>query len=133
MNLEARLRAIEHPDEARDDEPASRVRPYAMVGGRTRPSSGDHTPVEAVVLTVDAVRATGLTLEPRAIAQLCGTPNSVAEISAHLHIPVGVVRVLVADLVVGGIVEVHLPSGRRADGSMELDVLERVLAGLEAL
>jgi hypothetical protein len=133
VNLEARLRAIEESGDGRAYEPASRVRPYAMVGGRTRPSSGDHTPVEAVVLTVDAVRATALTLEPRAIARLCDTPSSVAEISAHLHIPIGVVRVLVADLVASGVVEVHLPSGRRADGSMELDVLERVLAGLEAL
>jgi hypothetical protein len=125
-------------DEGGDDadtpgEPSARVRPYTMVGGRTRTGSGDPTPVEAIVVTVDVVRSTTLTLEPREIARLCTSPSSVAEISAHLHIPVGVVRVLVADLVGAGIVEVHLPCGRRADGTVERAVLERVLAGLESL
>jgi hypothetical protein len=114
-------------------EPASLVRPYAMVGGRTRGGSDAHTPVEAIVVTVDVVRATTLTLEPRQIARLCVTPSSIAEISAHLGVPVGVVRVLVADLVGSGIVEVHLPCGRRADGTVERGLLERVLAGLESL
>lgn len=39
----------------------------------------------------------------------------------------------IEDLVADGIVEMHVPCGRRADGSMERSVLERVLAGLESL
>lgn len=120
-------------DDDREEDPAPLVRPYAMVGGRTAGGDAGRTPVEAIVETVDVVRATTLKLEPRDIARLCETPSSVAEISALLHIPVGVVRVLVADLVGAGIAEVHLPCGRRADGSVDRAVLERVLAGLESL
>ena len=65
--------------------------------------------------------------------RLCERPNSVAEVSARLHLPVGVVRVLVADLAAAGHVQVNLPLDPRAGGTAERDLLERVLAGLEAL
>ncbi len=74
-----------------------------------------------------------LVLEPAAIARMCRRPHSVAEVSAVLGLPVGVIRVLVADLEAVGIVHLNLPLDRQADGSVDRDLLERVLAGLEAL
>ena len=53
--------------------------------------------------------------------------------SALLRVPVGVVRVLVADLTAEGFVHVNLPLDPDADGAVDRVLLERVLAGLEAL
>ena len=111
----------------------ARVRPYALVRGRTRSGSAAPLPVEAVIVTDPSVDATALQLESAAIVRVCERPNSVAEISARLAVPVGVVRVLVADLAAEGFVQVNLPLDARAGGSDALDLLERVLAGLEAL
>ena len=74
-----------------------------------------------------------LLLEPAAIVRLCQRPHSLAEISARLSLPVGVVRVIVADLSADGFVEVNLPLDPRAGDTVDRGLLERVLAGLEAL
>ena len=49
-----------------------------------------------------------------------------------LPIP-GVIRVLVSDLTSEGLVRVNLPLDPNADGAVDRVLLERVLAGLEAL
>lgn len=117
-----------------DDDGPALVRPYALVRGRTRTGSAESEtlPVEAIVVTLDG-RAERLGLERGAIVALCATPHSIAEVSAHVHLPVGVVRVLVADLRNEGIVQVNLPIEPGADGTTDRALLERVLAGLEAL
>ena len=111
----------------------ARVRPYALVRGRTRSGSAAPLPVEAIIVADRSVDASELQLEPAAIVRMCQEPNSVAEISARLAVPVGVVRVLVADLADEGYVQVNLPLDARAGGTAALGLLERVLAGLEAL
>ena len=58
---------------------------------------------------------------------------SVAELSAHLHLPLGVVRVLVGDLADEGRVVVHRPSATTANPAADLKVLESVLNGISAL
>ena len=123
---------------ARDDAWASEdgpslVRPYALVRGRTRHQGSSAIPVEAIVVTEPEIDASGLVLEPAAIVRLCRTPHSVAEVSARLGLPVGVVRVMVADLTSDGFVHVNLPLDPGADGTVDRVLLERVLAGLEAL
>ncbi|WP_088320256.1 DUF742 domain-containing protein [Kineosporia sp. R_H_3] len=79
--------------------------------------------------------------ESRRILELtAGCYLSVAEISAHAHLPVGVVRVLVADLAEAGAVRVHgLTPASLSDpadprsGAAALAVLESVLNGISAL
>ncbi len=120
------------------DDEAPYVRPYTVTGGRTRPSSAD-LPIEALVETV---RRTGIGLTPekqRILALAEGQYLSVAELGAHLRLPVGVVRVLVSDLADAGLVRVHglaLPTPAAGDGSRPaptLRVLESVLDGISAL
>ena len=111
----------------------SLVRPYALVRGRTRLGSAAPLPVEAIVVTDPSAPVDQLQLEPGAIARLCRRPHSVAEVSAILALPIGVVRVLVADLSAEGSVRVDLPLDPLAGGSAHRVLLERVLAGLEAL
>jgi hypothetical protein len=84
-----------------DEEPGldrRRVRPYAMTGGRTRPTHDD-LEIEALVSTTSVgERTPKLTVEQRAIAALCHDLLSIAEVSARLHLPLGVIRVLVDDM-----------------------------------
>jgi len=109
------------------------VRPYALTGGRTRPADPDLA-VEALVATTPLGEARGgdLRLEWRWVVTLCRELLSVAEVAARLDVPLGVARVLVADLAAAGLVAVHgLPgeNGDRPDPSL----LARILAGLHAV
>jgi hypothetical protein len=108
------------------------VRPYAITGGRTRSRSAHiQLAIEAlVVATEDGGGGRVLTLERRTIAGLAVTPVSVAEISAHLQVPLGVARVLVGDMAEEGLVQVHQPSN---DSRPDIVLLERVLNGIRAL
>ena len=115
-----------------DDDGPSLVRPYALVRGRTRTGAAP-IPVEAIVVTELHSDRSELLLERAAIARLCERPHSIAEVSAILRVPVGVIRVLVGDLTSEGFVRVNLPLDPHADGAVDRVLLERVLAGLEAL
>jgi Protein of unknown function (DUF742) len=130
-------------DEARDEPPLGdaqlaaaeddgriggvMVRPYVRTGGRTRPAVD--LAIEALVSTAaSAPEPTGA--DHRAIAALCASPRSVAEIAALLEIPLGVARVLVGDLAQDGGVVVHDTSG--PDGP-DATLMQRVLDGLRRL
>ena len=75
-----------------------RVRPYAMTGGRTRPTHDDLELEALVVTTASGEQTPKLTVEQQAIAALCHDILSIAEIAARLHLPLGVTRVLVGDM-----------------------------------
>lgn len=114
----------------RDAGDGLRVRPYAITGGRTR--SRTDIPIEAIVYrTPEGESATRtLPLERGQILSLLVSPQSTAEISAHLHLPLGVIRVVLGDLIEDGFVAVNSQS---ASGRPDLRLLERVLDGLQAL
>ncbi|MEW2636533.1 DUF742 domain-containing protein [Streptomyces sp. NPDC048389] len=109
------------------------VRPYAMTGGRTRPRY--QLAIEALVsTTADPSRLQGQLPEHQRICHLCFEIKSVAEISALLSIPLGVARILVADLAEAGLVAIHQPGGdESAGGQPDVTLLERVLSGLRKL
>ncbi|MEU8523938.1 DUF742 domain-containing protein [Streptomyces sp. NBC_01216] len=109
------------------------VRPYAMTGGRTRPRY--QLAIEALVsTTADPSRLQGQLPEHQRICRLCFEIKSVAEISALLSIPLGVARILVADLAEAGLVAIHQPGGDEAVGGQpDVTLLERVLSGLRKL
>jgi hypothetical protein len=105
-----------------------RVRPYAMTGGRTRPTHDD-LEIEALVSTTAiGERGSKLTVEQHAIAALCHDLLSIAEVSAQLHLPLGVIRVLVGDMADEHLVIVYRPA--HAGDRPDLALLERVLYGL---
>ncbi|MFG3284266.1 DUF742 domain-containing protein [Streptomyces sp. NPDC048111] len=109
------------------------VRPYAMTGGRTRPRY--QLAIEALVhTTAEPARLQGQLPEHQRICHLCREIKSVAEISALLTIPLGVARILVADLAEAGLVAIHQPGGdESAGGQPDVTLLERVLSGLRKL
>jgi Protein of unknown function (DUF742) len=69
-----------------------------MTGGRTRPTHDDLEIESLVSTTSTGEQAPKLSVEQRAIAALCRDILSIAEISAQLHLPLGVVRILVGDM-----------------------------------
>jgi len=112
--------------------PGSRVRPYTRTGGRTR--SEHNLALEALVSTSDdGRRYRGVrSIEHRRICDLCLDTRSVAEIAAHLRLPLGVVKVLVGDMADIGLVLIHQTELILGDRSSR-EFMERVLAGLRAL
>ncbi|AIR97144.1 DUF742 domain-containing protein [Streptomyces glaucescens] len=119
-----------------DDEAGPVVRPYAMTRGRTSHAAQHRLDLIAVVVTEphagDPERDPTLSPEHVEIVGLCrDAPQSVAELSAELDLPIGVVRVLVGDLVDAGLVHVNrpVPPAELPDES----ILRDVISGLRAL
>ncbi len=104
---------------------------YAFTQGRTR-TAGPELPLEALV-TATSLATEHLPLlqvERRDIVRMTMRPTSVVEIGAALHVPAGVARVLVSDLVRDGLLTVHLPPPTAAVGGPRQEILERLLDGL---
>jgi len=116
-----------------DDTPALRVRSYVLTGGRTR--SNADLPLETLVKVPPqgAAAAPRLALERKKIISLCTAPLSIAEVSAHLSIPLGVARVLVGDMAEEGFLTSYKPQHATTGDRPDLKLLERVLDGLQAL
>ncbi|GII75020.1 hypothetical protein Sru01_00020 [Sphaerisporangium rufum] len=112
-----------------EDEPL--FRPYAVTGGRTEP--GYHLAMETLVSSAPIMGddLSLLTAEQEAIIVLCRSVRSVAEVSALLRVPLGVARVLIADMADEGLVRLHSP--QLEQGKPDNDLLERVLSGLRRL
>lgn len=116
--------------ENRVETRSKRVRPYALTGGRTR--SRHQLLVESMISAPDYDAAFGEELLPesRAVYEHARTPVSLAELSASLSIPLGVIRVLVSDLAAEGAIFIH-PTGHSY--SYDHNILERILDGLNKL
>ena len=115
-----------------DPSPSRFVRQYALTRGRVR-STGADLELDTLVASSARGRSTSVALpsEQRRILDLTASPLSIAEISAHLHLHLGIARVLVSDLVADGLVLVSERSGG-ANGP-DLPTLERLLDDLQAL
>jgi len=123
--------AIYDDDELVDDD-ARVVRPYTVTRGRV--ASRRDLPLEALVRAVGADASVAESAERRRILELTSERIlSVAELSAHLSLPLGVIRVLVGDLADGGLVVVHAGSSEPQSSAAHLKVLESVLDGISAL
>jgi hypothetical protein len=89
------------------------VRPYALTGGRTRPT-GETIDLLALVTSTDA-RVDELLLEPehRAVLRQCRQPTPVADLASDLDLPLGVVRILLSDMREQGLVVIRPPQRNR--------------------
>lgn len=109
------------------------VRPFALTRGRAQ--GVDTIALEAVLVTTPrgAQEALFAGHDKHRIAQLCARPHSLAEISAHLRVPVGVANVLVTDMITDELLILHRPSTDEDDTDERQSVLHRVLEGLRRL
>ncbi len=105
------------------------IRPYAITGGRTD--------VNKVVQLETTIQATpSRTIDPgryrweaAQLIELVVTPMALIEVSARLGVPIGVTKVLVADLLEDGVVMTHVPTMKKSFTSL----LEEVLDGVRNL
>jgi hypothetical protein len=120
----------------RDEPTGALVRPYAVTRGRTRPKL--EIAIEALVETTVRGRAAnsrpGGGQEQQYISTLCdGRVQSLAEIAARMQLPLGVARVIVADMAADGLVAVYEPTSLDENDAVGTELLERVLSGLRRL
>ncbi len=110
--------------------PGRVVPAYALTRGRTQSVGGD-LPLETLVTATEfGLQWVGsLQVERREIVERSTRPISVAELAAHLHIPLGTARVLVGDLASSGHLTIHRPH-RTIDSRPDRVILERLLDGL---
>jgi hypothetical protein len=121
-----RVPAQEFPDEP--GPPPDAVRPYLVTGGRVPDQVAGFETV--YVATPEGVSRLGrLAFERRAIAELCRSAQSVAEISALLKLPLGVATVLTRDLAGEG----YLTSSGAVDPLRDPDLIMRLIHGVRAL
>jgi hypothetical protein len=108
------------------------IRPYAFVGGRTVPA-GESFDLIAMVRTRRhaAVDPEGLEPGHLQVVSWCRFPRSVAELASELSLPLGVLRVILADLREQNFVVISSPAapGRRINSH----VLRRAADGLRRL
>jgi hypothetical protein len=110
------------------------VRPYMLTGGRTRPRH--HQYVRALVSVERYDPAVSLRLSPEArrlYERASLGAQSVAELSAHCGVPLGVTRVLLDDLAAAGRVQVNDEIYASPDVYASPDdrrLLKRVIDGL---
>jgi Protein of unknown function (DUF742) len=106
------------------------VRPYVLTRGRTRSRGHGQLLVHTLVSAsgYDPLFAARLLPEARALYErICTTTESVAELSAHCGVPLGVTRVLLGDLCSAGRAVAEAPV---AASPYDHALLERVLDGL---
>jgi DNA-binding transcriptional ArsR family regulator len=107
------------------------VRPYALVRGRTKPA-GESLDVISMAYSLRVSVPDPTDLEPEHLAMLrrCAVPMSVAELASALDLPLGVVRVLLADLRERELVRIDRPSQEQVT---DVRLLREVADGLRRL
>ncbi|HEY4023376.1 MAG TPA: DUF742 domain-containing protein [Pseudonocardiaceae bacterium] len=106
----------EHPDapdaavaESTVEADGVLIRPFMVTGGRTRPLH-DGLKLETMVYAQPAALSAPLQFEQRRAIELAQEPITVAELASALDLPIGVARVLIADLYTGSYLSLREPS-----------------------
>jgi hypothetical protein len=122
------------PDDRWTYEEAGPVsRPFTVTGGRTRPRGTRYFDlVDIVVRGARQADTSSSSPERTRILDLCRVPVSVAELSAIIGLPLGVVRVLLDDLLQENLIEV-MESAPRGGVVTDQRLLSKVLDRLRAL
>ncbi|MFE5742414.1 MULTISPECIES: DUF742 domain-containing protein [Streptomyces] len=104
---------------------------YLATGGRARPSRNTFDRLSLLQHAGMPVTSDVRPEEHRILELLRPGALSLAEVAAHLHLPVSVVNVLVADLVDAGLLHARVPIPEAEQ--LDRHILERVLDGLRSL
>ena len=122
-----------HDERWVDAEAGPVVRPYALTRGRTRHSGEAFDLVATVVATQARITdAGGLGPEHFSVLHLAQVPTTVVDIASDVDLPLGVVRILLADLRELGVVMVQAPVQMKAH-QVDRETLREVLHGLRGL
>jgi hypothetical protein len=103
------------------------VRPYTITAGRTQATVD--LPLEATLRRQSRGLDARISATALQILEMCDT-RSVAEVSALVSLPIGVVRVLLSDLVEQGFVQVQATITDHSSKDERIELIERTLRGL---
>jgi hypothetical protein len=124
----------EEPDDSADyQEEQFIIRPYVRTRGRA--STDYDLRLETMVVTRIPLQEVAAELRPTQfsdvgrICALCEFPLSVAELSAYLRAPLGVIRILIGDALSQGLILMY-DNEDDSTGRPSMDVLVRVHEGL---
>jgi len=112
------------------------VRPFLLANGRTRARTRHPLLVHTIVSAPRYAPVTVAALGPleRDVYEHARHGVSVAEVSAHTGLALGLVRVILGDLAHRNLITIHPATGYVAtDQRVTASVLERVLDGLQQL
>lgn len=101
------------------------VRPYALTGGRTRPT-GETIDLVAIVSSTTVIMDE-LMLQPEYVAVIrqCRQPKSVADLASDLDLALGVVRIMLSDMRDQGLIVIRPPAlNRMTDPKLLKDVAD---------
>ncbi|MEU7380693.1 MULTISPECIES: DUF742 domain-containing protein [unclassified Streptomyces] len=105
---------------------------FVVTNGRSLPP--DHAYERTTLVSAeDGVSAAGRMLSPEAgqvLEMVTDGFLSVAEVAAHTHLPLGIVRILLAELEDGGLIITRKPVPRAE--RVDREILSAVLDGLKA-
>ncbi|MEU1696511.1 DUF742 domain-containing protein [Streptomyces hirsutus] len=112
----------------KEDERPNPERLYVVAG-----ADGNRADLDLVTLIVASVEDPphSATPEQAALLRLCAAPLSVAELSAYLSLPFGVVTMLLTEMLAAELVQARAPIVRKALPDRSL--LEAVMHGLQRL
>src|SRR5580693_595134 len=121
-----------HDERWLDAEAGPVVRPYALTQGRTR-HTGESFDLMATVVATRGVTADPASLAPEhlSVLRLAQVPTTVADIASDVDLPLGVVRIILADLRELGLVAINTPVAMAE--RIDKNTLREVLNGLRAL
>ena len=113
------------------------IRPYTMTGGRTG-ADQPYIALEALVCATPAGfrNKHQFRWEAARIIDLSRQDTAIVEIAARLDVPIGVVRVVVADLAHRGAVQISEPPSdvpASLEGYTYTTLLQKVLDGIKSL
>ena len=110
------------------DDTARMLRPYAITGGRT--DAPKFLNLESQVRRTEGdVTSSTHRWEAAQIIEMTSRPIALVEVAARTGLPVGVTKVVVADLIDQGVLTT---GAQRPEGSFS-SLLERVLDGLDQI
>ncbi|MGW0802410.1 DUF742 domain-containing protein [Nonomuraea sp. NPDC002799] len=113
------------------EDPGPLIRLFGLTGGRARPQ-GETFDLVAIVTTVDGVyQPSDLIPEHRAVLSVCRKPTPVADVAAHLRLPLNITRVILGDLRREGLITIQRP--RPAAQTIDERIYREVLHGLRSL
>jgi hypothetical protein len=115
-----------------DAEAGPVVRPYALTQGRTR-HTGESFDLVATVMATHARITDPSSLAPEhvGVLQLARAATTVADIASDVDLPLGVVRIILADLRELGLVAISTPVAMAE--RIDKHTLREVLNGLRGL
>lgn len=119
------------------ESPGRLIRPYTMTGGRTG-RDAPQIALEAQVVTTRAGHENRhlYRFEAGRIIDMAGQQMALVELSARLDVPVGVIRVITADLARRGAVQIlDPPTGQTTslDAYQYTTLLRKVLDGIKSI